>query len=327
MIYTLPAAPAPTVLLVGFLGAGKTTFLRELLPMLQERELEPYVLINDYQNARIDAGSLKHLVEEVEAINGNCVCCDSLHELIDRLLNIPAKPRRVVLVETNGTTDPFSLIEHLTAHADLRQKFAPLMQVAVIDIKRWQKRLWHNDLERLQAESASHLVFTRAESVKSQRCARVRSDLEWMNPRSVETTAEKLADELVRLVAQARPVPKFSIAKSRVVHGHDHSLAHGFIALQLDLPARVEGAAFYQWLRDLPDSVLRVKGVVQMMELPDLNFVFQRTDETPRQPTMFPLTVEPAVPPCAVLIGVRLDEAKIRQEAIERLGEPQRAAA
>lgn len=331
MIRPLPSAPAPTVLLVGFLGAGKTTFIRELLPILESRGLEPYVLINDYQNARIDAGSLKHLVEEVEAINGNCVCCDSIHELINRLLSIPTKPERVVLIEANGTTDPLSLIEHLIAHAELRQKFAPLMQVGVIDMKRWQKRAWHNDLERLQAESASHLVFTRAESATPERCARVRSDLEWLNPRSVETSPEKFAEELSRLVAEAKDLPppnKFTVAKSRtIIHRHDHSLSHGFVAIQLALPARVDSATFYQWLRELPDNVLRVKGIVQMTELPDLHFIFQRTDELPRQPTMSPLPVEPTMPPCAVLIGVRLAEEEIRREAIAKLGEPERAAA
>ncbi len=59
--------PVPTILFVGFLGAGKTTFLREILPHLEARGLVPYVLINDYQNARVDASSLRHLTEEVRA--------------------------------------------------------------------------------------------------------------------------------------------------------------------------------------------------------------------------------------------------------------------
>ncbi len=330
MMYSIPSSPAPTVLLVGFLGAGKTTFIRELLPILGSRGLEPYVLINDYQNARIDAGSLKHLIEEVEAINGNCVCCDSIHELINRLLSIPAKPHRVVLIEANGTTDPISLIEHLTAHTELRQSFKPLMQVGVIDMKRWQNRAWHNALELLQAKCASHLVFTRSDSVKTERCAHVRGNLEQLNPRSVETSPEKLAEELARIVAMAQKPPtpvKYTVKKLRTVHRHDHSLAHGFVAIQLSLPAQVDGPTFYQWLRELPDNVLRVKGIVQLTELPDFHFMFQRTDETPKQPTMFPLLVEPTMPPCAVLIGVRLAEEKIRREAMIRLGMPSNVVA
>jgi len=329
-----PALPAPTVLLVGFLGSGKTTFLRNLLPLLEARGLEPFVVINDYQNAKIDASSLKSLAKEVIPLNGNCVCCDSIHELIDTLLAMPEKPNRVVLIEANGTTDPFSLIEHLVAHVQLRAKFFPLIQVGVIDIKRWQNRAWHNDLERLQAESASHLVFTRLDSEQPERIARVRSDLEWMNPRALETGLEKFAGELADLTNAWSRMPdgevyslvtakkKFSLAPRQ-----HHHLSHGFVAVQIDLPAKVAGSALTAWLHQLPASVLRVKGVCQLSELPDLNFIFQRTDDTPPQPTMFPLLAEPAVPPCAVLIGVRLDQTQLQENARAHFEEIVTAAA
>jgi G3E family GTPase len=320
--------PAPTVLLVGFLGSGKTTFLRNLLPLLEARGLEPFVVINDYQNAKIDATSLKSLVKEVIPLNGNCVCCDSIHELINTLLAMPEKPNRVVLIEANGTTDPFSLIEHLVAHVQLRAKFFPLIQVGVVDIKRWQKRAWQNDLERLQAESASHLFFTRLDTESPKSIARVRADLEWLNPRAVETTLDELAEELAGLTTTSRRQPgemTFSVTKSKnkfsiKSHQHHHQLSHGFVAVQIDLPKKVDGSALMAWLRQISASVLRVKGVCQLLELPGIHFVFQRTDDTPPQPTMFPLLDEPAIPPCAVLIGVRLDEESLRQDAITALG-------
>src|SRR5882757_10372319 len=53
----------PLVLLVGFLGSGKTTYLRALLPALQSNGLDPHVVINDYQNAKVDAALLHDLAE------------------------------------------------------------------------------------------------------------------------------------------------------------------------------------------------------------------------------------------------------------------------
>ncbi len=41
----------PLVVIVGFLGSGKTTFLKSLLPELKSQRVAPRVIINDYQNA------------------------------------------------------------------------------------------------------------------------------------------------------------------------------------------------------------------------------------------------------------------------------------
>ena len=45
----------PLILIAGFLGAGKTTLLRALLPRLGARGLRPHVILNDYENADVDA--------------------------------------------------------------------------------------------------------------------------------------------------------------------------------------------------------------------------------------------------------------------------------
>lgn len=45
----------PLIIIVGFLGSGKTTYLKKLLPLLSNLGIEPHVIINDYENASIDA--------------------------------------------------------------------------------------------------------------------------------------------------------------------------------------------------------------------------------------------------------------------------------
>lgn len=338
---TIP--PVPTVLVSGFLGAGKTTLLHALLPLLAERGLAPYVLINDYRNAEVDASGLRALTGDVRAINGDCICCDSLGELVSSLLDIHDKPDRVVLIEANGTSDPYSLIEHVTLLPKLRERFDPLLQVTVVDAKRWQRRAWHNALERTQAETASHLVLTHGEEASAARVHEVRSDLEWISTRTRFTDARALADELSTLAASARTaslaLPSFRgsprrameaahVPESSPVSGQDerHQLSHGFIACHFELPETVPGTALLEWLRALPSAVLRVKGLVQMRESPGKYFIFQRTDHAPSHPVMRPMSEPPTVPPCVVLIGVGLDTESLRRKAYETLGEPVSAA-
>jgi G3E family GTPase len=327
---TSPFGPVPTVLLVGFLGSGKTTFLHALLPLLLARGMEPYVVINDYQNARIDASSLKSLANEVIPLNGNCVCCDSIHALIDCLTGMPDKPNRVALIEANGTADPFSLIEHLMANRRLKGRFYPLIQLGVIDSTRWQKRAWQNDLEKLQAESASHLFFSRVENTSASNMSRVREDLEWLNPRAVETQPEQLAEELVSL---AGAVQNKANGKTRVITRSTnqfsnpskrnlHQLSHGFVGVQIDLPPQVDASTLLAWLQQLPGSILRVKGVCRLSELPGTHHIFQRTEGS--EPTIFPQPGESDIPSCAVLIGVRLDKTALQADANAAFGEIER---
>ncbi len=329
-------SPAPTVLIVGFLGAGKTTFIQHLLPLLAERGLAPYVLINDYRNAEVDATGLRAFTGDVRAINGDCICCDSLDALISSLLDIHDKPRRVVLIEANGTSDPYSLIEHLSLLPDLRARFDPLLQVTVVDAKRWQRRTWHNELERVQTETASHFVLNHQEAAGAARSKEVRGDLGWANARAKFTEAAAFADLLAALVDGPRGAPpSVSIPRDEPAaeephghahehdHPHRHELAHGFIACQLDLPPVIAGASLLHWLRSLPPSVLRVKGLAQLGEFPGKHFIFQRTDDAPPAPVMKPVAYKPTVNPCAVLIGVALNPEELRRGAEAVFGQPE----
>jgi G3E family GTPase len=323
----------PLVLVVGFLGAGKTTLVRDLLPLLEQRGLDPFVIINDYANARVDASSLQKNGRAVTPINGNCICCDSVVELMNVLLEMPLTANRVVVIEANGTSDPTALVEHLLVNAVLRERFDPLVQIAVVDVKRWQKRHWHNELERLQVETASHVVFTREDSEAERRVADVKSDITRLNPKAEPVGREALAELLGDLAARDAEAHAHSCCDHghhdcdghhHHHHHHDerHALAHAFVGLQLDLPDEVAAADLRHWLRSLPPDVLRVKGVVHFRERPGTWFQFQRIDDEREEAVLVELPQPPVVPACAVLIGVRLDEVALQRQMRDMLGGP-----
>lgn len=118
----------PLIVIVGFLGAGKTTFLQNLVPALGAEGLSPSLLINDYQNARIDAERFRGVIDEVTALNGDCVCCGSRDELLAALEQFEHRTGRVLLLETNGTTDSEQLLETLAFNKDIK-RFTPPIQL------------------------------------------------------------------------------------------------------------------------------------------------------------------------------------------------------
>jgi len=306
----------PIVLVVGFLGAGKTTFLRSVLPLLEKAGKRVRVLINDYQNARVDAAALQDQKRSVAAISGDCVCCSALHELRDVLVERQRGLDDLVLIEANGTTDPFPLIEYLSAEPDLRERYGPIIQVTLVDLLRWQKRAWHDELERMQILSASHFLLTREEKVPAPRLMEVRDQISETNPAAVEVSVESVAD-LLAGVPSTEDTPSESCAVS-----HDrHDLAHAYCSLEIELPDQIPSAKLLHWLRALPDEVLRVKGVAQLEEFPGLHFSFQRVAGEPGGPTMNPLPTVPTVPPVAILIGSHLDHEVLQRSLQKSLKE------
>ncbi len=312
----------PLVLVVGFLGAGKTTFLKNLMPELAAAGLRPGLLINDYQNARVDAEQFRDLVEEVKALSGDCVCCGSRDQLLAELVAFEHSANRVLLVETNGTTDSEQLLETLSLEPGLR-KFTLPIQLSVIDTQRWQKRFWHNALEKGQARTASHLFLSRTDTVPAPRLEEVRTSLEKAGARGVPTTPRAFAAELAQLCREPgaeREVEHVCHCECRHhhrdekeehSHGEPHA-SHHFASCEFSLPDIVSQKAFRAMLRELPKEVIRAKGLVRFAETPGEFYVFQKMDNDVQ---FFPVGPSPRVnTPLILLIGPALPGHELREK-------------
>ncbi|WP_372938870.1 GTP-binding protein, partial [Seonamhaeicola sp.] len=71
------------ITIVGFLGAGKTTLLKYLIKNFTDKGWNPYVILNDYENANID---VQHFREQlnlntIKPLSGSCICCSGIVEL------------------------------------------------------------------------------------------------------------------------------------------------------------------------------------------------------------------------------------------------------
>lgn len=309
----------PLVLIAGFLGSGKTTFLRALMEALKERGTGFSVVVNDFENAEIDAARLRGLDTEVRAINGSCVCCSSLNDFMLTLGSIAVPRRGVLLVEANGASDFISLIAAITMRSECRRFISPV-QVTMIDAMRWQKRRKHNLLEQEQVRTCTHWMLTHNEGVKKPRLAGIRAAVRMLTPRGIETTVEAFADFLRLQSATARFAPAdapkaalFESATAEAPHQHHHEDERAFTSMRVHLPFVVERGGLERLLSALPDEVIRVKGLCRLAELPQIPFSFQHV--RPGGETWFlPMLGTQGIIPSGVIIGVGLSEAGIRAQ-------------
>ena len=120
----------PVLLVTGFLGAGKTTFLRHLLSDAKARDIKVGVIINEWGVADVDGAILKQSgAELIGELAGGCACCASQDEMIYTLLELGKLPREeqpdCVVLELSGLADPLVTLDGLTVAALL-----PLARVA-----------------------------------------------------------------------------------------------------------------------------------------------------------------------------------------------------
>ncbi|WP_341220591.1 GTP-binding protein [Polaribacter atrinae] len=170
------------ITIVGFLGSGKTTLLNYLIDRFTEKNWNPFVILNDYENANMDVQQFLEKVDNkhVKALTGSCICCSGIHELRNYVNGIPVRKNGITLIEANGTSDACALMEFLGV--GVNNRFSPPIQISVVDVKNWQKRGAHNDLEANQIQVSSLIVLTHLENVTATRKALVVQNLKEHNP-------------------------------------------------------------------------------------------------------------------------------------------------
>lgn len=255
------------ITVVGFLGAGKTTLLKHLMARFLGEGWTPYIILNDYENADLDIQQFIESMDPrwVRALSGSCICCSGINELREFVNAIPVREHGITLIEANGTSDACSLMGFLGV--GLHDHFLPPVQVSVVDVKNWQTRGEHNELEANQIQVSSLLVLTHLEKVSDQRKEQVVSHLQALNPKAEIVTLDGLDTSLLANLSptdqQAQPL--------------NHLKAH-WASCSVDLPNLPDMQSIHTICRGLPPSILRVKGCTRVGQEEGYTY-FERTPD------------------------------------------------
>ena len=255
------------ITVVGFLGAGKTTLLKHLTKSYIEGGWNPFVILNDYENANLDAQQFLDQMgtKEIMALNGSCICCSGINELRSYINIIPERQNGITLIEANGTSDACSLMGFLGV--GIHERFLPPVQVSVVDVQNWQLRGEHNELEKNQIQVSSLIVLTHLEQVTEERKSTVLADLQEVNPMAKVMTMDEIDLELL---------PNLDPSENKA-EKLDHLKAH-WSSCSVDLPRLPHQEAIYSICEELPKSILRIKGCTQIGKDDEYTF-FQRTPD------------------------------------------------
>jgi len=150
----------PTTVITGFLGAGKTTLIRNLLQNADGRRIA--LIINEFGDVGVDAEILKGCGQEackeddiIELANG-CICCtvaDDFVPTMNKLLNRTDKLDHII-IETSGLALPQPLVRAFN-WPEIKSRVTVDGVITVLDAKALSEGRFADDEEAIAAQRAS----------------------------------------------------------------------------------------------------------------------------------------------------------------------------
>ena len=184
----------------GFLGAGKTTFIKKLIEEVFPGE--KLVLIeNELGEIGIDGGFLKDAGVEITEMNSGCICCTLVGDFSKALQKVLTEyqPDRVI-IEPSGVgklSDVVKAIEGVKEEADIEIDG----RITVVDGKKAKIYMKNfGEFFENQVEHASTIVISRTQMMKDEKIEECVHILREKNPDAaiISTPWEELGKEAVQ---------------------------------------------------------------------------------------------------------------------------------
>jgi G3E family GTPase len=172
--------PVPILLVAGFLGAGKTTVVNDLLAHAGGRRIA--AVVNDFGAINIDAELIAGASDGVVSLTNGCICCSLEGDLLRTLAAILRRSPRPdsIVIETSGVADPAEIVRNLMDPVIWRE--APLETVlCVVDATTPAVKL-NDPLLRSQLRAADVLALSKTDLVDASGRERIRNAVKAVRP-------------------------------------------------------------------------------------------------------------------------------------------------
>lgn len=197
------------IVIGGWLGSGKTTFLNRLLAHRAESFRDGgdadrvAVLVNDVGDVHLDPLWIKRRdAKSIELLDG-CICCsigDSLAVVL-RDLVLSSRPPRAIFIEASGLAEPGKVAKYGDRRRVVLREV--LVTVDVVDIEKRLADATYGDLARQQLAQASKLVLAKTDLVTEVALRKTHLQLEQQFPAQICSVPEVL-DQVQRSTSSVR---------------------------------------------------------------------------------------------------------------------------
>ncbi|MCR8546884.1 cobalamin biosynthesis protein CobW [Salipiger sp. P9] len=283
-------AKLPVTVITGFLGAGKTTLVRELMRNPGGKRLA--VVVNEFGDVGVDGEILKSCAipdcpaENIMELANGCICCtvaDDFIPTIEALMALDPRPDHI-LIETSGLALPKPLLKAFD-WPDIRSRITVDGVIALADAEAVAAGRFAPDVARVDAQRAADdsldhetplsevfedqiscadiVLLTKPDLAGPEGVAQAKAVIAAEAPRPIPVVevAEGVVDPRVILGLEAAAEDDMEARPSH----HDGAAPHDhddFDSVVVEIPELADPAALVGAIETLAQerNVLRVKG-------------------------------------------------------------------
>ena len=212
----------------GFLGAGKTTFIKKMLEEVFANE-KVVLVENEYGEVGIDGGFLKDSGIEIKELNSGCICCSlvgdftrSLAEVIDTY-----HPDRI-LIEPSGVGKLSDVLTSVKKIEDTHDAKVNALVTVANAVKATKQMRAFGEFFTNQVENAATIVLSRTQNMTPEKLEKCVKDLQAVNPKAVIITTpwDEISGQQILSAMEDQDTLTAELMEEAKKHMHDHDHEH-----------------------------------------------------------------------------------------------------
>jgi len=208
----------------GFLGAGKTTFIKKMLE--EAFKGEQIVLIeNEFGEIGIDGGFLKDAGIEITEMNSGCICCSLVGDFATNLNEVITKyhPDRI-LIEPSGVgklSDVMKSVIDIEKEQDVKLN-ALVTVVNALKVSKQMKSF--AEFFNNQIEHATTIVLSRSQNATPQQLETCVKQMQELNPKAaiITTAWDSIDGKQILKVMEGQDSLEMKVLAEHHAHEHHH---------------------------------------------------------------------------------------------------------